>query len=214
MNTPPIVAAFVTRPPALTTDYSQTSWHAALPHSLSRTWQGGFCPKPLHTTARLLWTPTDLWIGFSCGYSELDMDEQCDPTQERPSLWERDVCEAFIQSPHEPSERSYKEFEVAPTGQWLDVAVRTPREDVDWDWHGGIQTAAEIAEPKRCWRAVLKIPFAALGRAPQPNDTWRANLFRISRHEGERQFMAYAPTLTEQPDFHQPEKFVSLQFAA
>ena len=214
MKTTPIVAAYVSQPPALTTDYAQKSWQAATPLSLARNWQGAFSPKPLHTTARLIWTNTDLWIGFTCGYSELDMDAECDAAQERAELWERDVCEAFIQSPAEASEHSYKEFEVAPTGQWLDVAVHTPREQVDWAWNGGIETSAVVVEATRRWRAVLKIPFAALGGPPQAGDEWRANLFRISRHAGERQFLAFSPTLTEQPDFHQPSRFVPLRFEA
>ena len=110
--------------------------------------------------------------------------------------------------------QSYKEFEIAPTGQWLDVAIRTPRTDVDWEWNGGIKTVAEIIETTKRWRAVIVIPFAALGGAPKVGDEWRANLFRISRHAGERQFLAFSPTMTEQPDFHQPSRFVSLQFIA
>ena len=214
MKTTAIVAAYATHAPALTTDFSQTSWQAATPFSLARNWRGEFSPKGLHTTARLLWTDTDLWIGFTCGYSELDMDAEFDTRQERAELWERDVCEIFIQSPHETSQVSYKEFEVAPTGQWLDVAIATPRQDVDWQWDGNIQTKAEIIEATRRWRAVLVIPFAGLGGAPRAGDDWRANLFRISRHTGERQFLAFAPTFTEQPDFHQPAKFVPLLFAA
>jgi hypothetical protein len=210
----PILAAYVQQPPALTTDFAQLSWQAATPFSLARTWHGQHIPKELHTTARLLWTDSDLWIGFTCGYTELDVDAECDPQLERPQLWKRDVCEAFIQSPHEASALSYKEFEIAPTGQWLDVAVRQPRVNVDWEWNGGIQTAAEIFEKKRCWRAVLAIPFAALGGKPQANDNWRINLFRVSRHQGERQFLTYSPTYTEQPDFHQPDKFVPLRFVA
>jgi hypothetical protein len=37
--------------------------------------------------------------------------------------WRGDVCEAFIRSPLEPHERIYKEFEVAPSGQWCDLLV-------------------------------------------------------------------------------------------
>ena len=110
MKITPIVAAHVTQPPALTTDFAQTSWQAAIPHSFARHWPGEFSPKPLHTTARLIWTNDELWIGFTCGYSELDVDDEFDLTQERAELWERDVCEAFIQSPHETSELSYKEI--------------------------------------------------------------------------------------------------------
>jgi hypothetical protein len=62
------------------------------------------------------------------------------------------------------------------------------------------------------WRAVLRVPFSAFGGAPTAGDVWRANLFRISRVHGVRQFLACAPTGTPVPDFHVPAAFVPLKF--
>ena len=58
----------------------------------------------------------------------------------------------------------------------------------------------------------MAIPFSAFEIAPQVGDEWEANLFRISRLNGVRQFLAYSPTLTEKPNYHVPEKFVKLKF--
>jgi hypothetical protein len=60
----------------------------------------------------------------------------------------------------------------------------------------------------------MAIPFAAFGRQPELGEIWSANLFRISRFYGERQFLAFSPTYTEQPSFHVPERFVNLHFVA
>lgn len=207
-----LIAPYRQLAPPMAPVFEATPWRDVPVASIERTWRGDPAPAGLATTARLLWTPEALWIGFSCGYTELDMDEPADPAVERHGLWERDVCEAFIQSPDEPTRASYKELEVAPTGQWFDVAIRTPRVDVDWTWNSGLETAATIDQRAREWRALVRLPFDALGRRPSQGETWRANLYRIGRVEGVRYFLAYAPTGTVTPDFHVPERFASLVF--
>lgn len=193
-------------------DFAHPAWRDAVVAPLATTWRGDAAPALLGTTARLAWTPEDLWIGFECAYTELDADADPDASHERHELWERDVCEAFVQSPREPSQASYKEFEVAPTGQWLDVAVRQPRHDVDWQWNSGLRTFATIDPGTGVWRAVMAVPFAAFGGAPRAGERWRINLFRIGRLAGVRQYLALAPTGTNAPDFHVPACFVPLEF--
>jgi hypothetical protein len=212
METLEISVFYQPAPPPLTADFTHLTWQQTVPISLSQNWRGEPAPAELHTTARVLWTAEHLWCGFECGYTELDIDVQFDVRQERHALWERDVCEAFIRSPLEPSPVAYKEFEIAPTGQWFDVAIRQPRLDVQWDWQSGMLTAATIDKGARVWRAVMALPFVAFGAPPNPGDCWHANLYRISRLNGERQFLAFAPTLTEKPDYHVPERFAKLRF--
>lgn len=197
---------------ALSCDWARRPWPEAVPAPIVRTWRGDAAAPELDTTARVAWTPTYLCVGFECAFTELDIDTDVDVDVERCGLWERDVCEAFVRSPHEPRADSYKEFEVAPTGQWCDLAIHRPRVDVDWLWRCGLQTAAEIDEPGHAWRALMRIPFAAFGAPPHAGDVWHANLFRISRRHGVRQYLAYAPTGTPAPDFHVPERFVPLVF--
>jgi hypothetical protein len=208
----PVRASLAAAPPPLAADFGHPAWRRAEPCSLDRLWNGDPAPAALATTARLLWTPADLWIGFECGYSELDIDAEADTSVERVALWDRDVCEAFIWHPREPGPDSYKEFEVAPTGQWCDLTIRRPRVDVDWRWNSGMETAAAIDAGSAVWRAVMRLPFAAFDGAPGPGDAWRVNLFRISRVKGVRHYLAYAPTGTSTPDFHVPACFVPLVF--
>lgn len=193
-------------------DFSHPAWQAVEVASLAYTWRGDTAPAALRTTARMAWTPDELWVGFECAYTELDVDVRPHCTVERHGLWERDVCEAFIQSPQEGSASSYKEFEVAPTGQWFDAAIRRPRLDIDWEWNAGLRSFAAIDHERGVWRAVMAVPFAAFGGAPTPDRPWRINLFRVSRLDGVRQHLAFAPTGTDAPDFHVPGCFVPLQF--
>jgi hypothetical protein len=208
----PVVASLATAPP-LAADFGHPVWRLAAPLVLDCSWSRDLAPAALATTARLLWTAADLWVGFSCAYTELDIDADADPDLERHALWERDVCEIFVRSPREPHAASYKEFEVAPTGQWCDLAIHRPRVDVDWRWQSGMRTAAAIDAASSTWHAVMAVPFAAFGVTPAVGDRWHVNLFRIARVRGVRYYLAYAPPGTPTPDFHVPEAFVPLLFA-
>jgi hypothetical protein len=92
----------------------------------------------------MVWSDAGLSIGYECRYTELDVDEEFNVSEERHALWDRDVCEAFIRSPLEPHPRSYREFEVAPTGQWCDLLVDRSRMWHDWEWRSGMATLARI----------------------------------------------------------------------
>ena len=106
--------------------------------------------------------------------------------------------------------RADRQFEVAPTGQWVDLRINRVDVTHDWQWKSGMKTAAQIDETH--WRVAMAIPFAAFGITPQVGDAWDANLFRVSCVNGERQFLAYSPTFTDAPSFHVPERFVKLSF--
>jgi alpha-galactosidase len=212
MNEPVIKAAFLPTRFPLDTRFSAPHWRAAPPLVIDRDWRGEAAPPELSTVARVVRTQDELVFGFECGYTELDVDAEFDAAEERYALWDRDVCEAFVRSPLEPAEHVYKEFEVAPTGQWCDLRVDRAQGLKDWEWRSGLRTASEISEAEGVWRVAMAIPFAAFGVTPQAGDEWRANLFRISRLGGERQYLTLSPTHTERPNFHVPAAFVGLRF--
>ncbi|MDX2044113.1 MAG: carbohydrate-binding family 9-like protein [Acidobacteriota bacterium] len=206
-----IVAAYHFSP-ELSTNFNHECWRQASLLIINHNWQGNLAPQELHTTARVLWNEQELLIGFECGYTELDVDDMFNVNEERHALWDRDVCEAFVRSPIEPHEKYYREFEVAPTGQWCDLLVDRSVMWHDWEWKSGLRTVSEIVEAEKIWRVVMAIPFSAFGCLPKAGDIWHGNLFRISRLNGERQYLTYSPTLTEKPNFHVAEKFVPLRF--
>jgi hypothetical protein len=208
-----IIAVLQVSTPPLDTDFTNDYWRRAPALPINRTWRGDQAPPELLTTALALWTADELWFGFECSYTELDMDTKFDLHQERHALWNRDVCEAFVRSPLEPEERIYKEFEVAPTGQWCDLKVDRARLEHNWQWQSGMRTAAEIDENAKVWRATMAIPFEAFGARPGQGERWQGNLFRVSRFNGERLYLALSPTLTPSPNFHAPERFIDLVFA-
>ncbi len=109
--------------PELTTNFAGECWQRARRLPITHNWRGDFAPAKLATTAMVLWSEQEILFGFECSYTELDVDDEFDVNEERHALWDRDVCEAFVRSPIEPHEKHYREFEVAPTGQWCDLIV-------------------------------------------------------------------------------------------
>lgn len=217
MSASEIIAVFNAQP-QVNTDFSGQIWQSAQPLAIKHNWRGEAAPADLRTEVRVLWSELELIFGFECGYTEIDADDEFDLTEERHALWDRDVCEAFIRSPIEPHDKYYREFEIAPTGQWCDLLVELSptgeRMWHDWKWRSGMRTIGEINQSENIWRAVMAIPFSAFGCRPEPQDVWQANLFRISRLNGERQYLTLSPTFTEQPNFHVAERFVELRFIA
>jgi hypothetical protein len=133
-------------------------------------------------------------------------EERYDMQQQNGSLWDRDVVEAFINA--DPQDlRHYTEFQIAPTNEKLDLALRLPERD--FAWSSGFQSAVKIDEKARVWTCEMRIPMRALSATkPQVATRWRLNLFRCDR--AQKAFLAWNPTLAG--SFHVPEKFGFLQF--
>jgi hypothetical protein len=204
--------------PQLSVNFQDECWGRADRLTIDRLWSGAEAPIELKTVAMVVWSEQEILFGFECGYTELDMDEIFDVNEERYALWDRDVCEAFVRSPIEPHDRHYREFEVAPTGQWCDLIVERSETGAsllaNWQWRSGMRTASAISESEKIWRVAMAVPFRAFGIKPDVGAVWSANLFRIGRYNGERQYLAYSPTLTPAPSYHVPERFVGLRFSS
>src|SRR5205807_1247945 len=130
-----------------------------------------------------------------------------DTVGETNGLWNWDVAELFIGSDFQ-NIRRYKEFEVSPQGEWidLDVDLALPHHEVGWTWNSGFQVAARIDRKRNIWYAAMRIPFAALDRrAPVAGNTFRANLFRSQGPPERQHTIAWKAPMSE--TFHVPERF-------
>ena len=129
-------------------DFSENVWQRAEKAVITKCWSGAPAPPTRFAEARLLATGEALWGRFDCAQHEpFVVSENPDLTREAARLWERDVCEIFIAPDINEPER-YFEFEVAPTGEWLDYAVHQlpDRRETDTGYHSGIRTAAKICQ--------------------------------------------------------------------
>jgi len=185
-------------------------WRKAVPVVFFSDWQGKNPDRGLQTEVRALWTRQTLYLRFECHYRELHVFADSDPNGRRDHLWDRDVVEAFLQpDPAEP--RSYKEFEVSPNGFWIDLDIsRAGGKDLE----SGMQRSVWLDEKSHTWAAELAIPIKSLTGKFDPAAVWRANFYRVEGTREPRTYLAWQPTRTPQPNFHVPEAFGKLRFAA
>jgi predicted TIM-barrel fold metal-dependent hydrolase len=190
---------------APTGDLSQPDWSRATPVWLEYQSADVTARPQISTRVRALWSDRFLYLGYEAPYTTLTTFEP-PQREERLGLWDRDVLEAFIGSdPERPNH--YTEFEVAPTGEKLDLILKLPEKD--FAWSSGFDAPVRVDPARRVWSTVMRIPLAALGdRPPRPGTRWRINLYRCDRAHGA--FLAWRPTLA--PSFHVPERFGTLEF--
>lgn len=210
MTDPRLTINFTEDEPELTDLLETGPWGEVV--TIDKYWSGEAAPDGRHFSARLLWSKQAFIIRFDAASDEaLVISSDPDTTSKVIGLWDNDVCEVFV-APDRNEPRRYFEFEVAPTGEWLDVAIDlTSGERVpDWNYHSGMEAAAKI-EDGRVLMAI-KIPWEGFGKRPEPGDIWLGNIFRCVGKDPDRGYLAWQPTLTETPNFHVPRAFGEFQF--
>ncbi len=159
------------------------------------------------TEVRSRWTKDKLYFLFICPYEQLHLKQAPNTRQETNELWNWDVAEVFVGSDFADIKR-YKEFEVSPHGEWidLDVNLHNPHHEDGWKWNSGFEAAARINEQKHIWYGAMRIPFAAIdARPPQPGNTLRINLFRSQGPPAHLHEITWQPPMSK--TFHVPEHF-------
>ena len=197
----------------LRADLDNSAWASAAAICLTRYWSGEEAPAERHAEARILWSEEALAVRFMCRQSEpLIVSPNPQTNKKAIGLWDRDVCEFFVApDPSEPNR--YFEFEAAPTGEWLDLAIYlTPHgRETDWDFHSGMSVAARVTKDQIL--IAMRIPWNDWSHKPQRGERWRANFFRCAGSGKERGYISWEPTRTAQPNFHVPQAFGWLLFA-
>ncbi|MEP6923146.1 MAG: carbohydrate-binding family 9-like protein [Pyrinomonadaceae bacterium] len=193
-------------------DFKHKIWCQAENVSLMKYWSGALAPLERRATARLLWTNSALMARFDCQQHEpfvINQNPQTDVEAEK--LWERDVCEIFV-APDKNKSEKYFEFEVAPTGEWLDYAVTQLSDcrEIDTNYDSGVKTTTQIFE--NSFSLIFRIEWEAFGKKPKIGDEWLGNLFRCIGTGTTRGYLAWQPTLTLEPNFHVPQAFGTLKF--
>jgi hypothetical protein len=188
-------------------------WLKSKPIQIMRYWSGKEAPASRHAEARIVWSDESLGVRFVCAQKEpLIVNPNPQLEKKTMGLWDRDVCEIFI-APDPEQPNRYFEFEAAPTGEWIDLAIHvTPaRRETDWEFHSGMTAAARVAADRIT--IAMHIPWDDWIHKPQRGERWRVNLFRCVGAGVERGYLAWQPTLTPEPAFHVPEAFGWLTFA-
>jgi hypothetical protein len=200
------VANFVDRESAPDTDPASGFWLGA-----SRVIaEGDFYGHPIagHRTEILLqWTPLNLYLLFVCPYQELNLKPNPDFKAETYELWNWDVAEVFIGDDFK-NIRRYKEFEVSPQGEWvdLDVNLDNPPHEVGWVWQSGCEVAGRIDADRKTWYGYMRIPWEAIDNRPAAaGNELRINFYRCQGSDPDRKYITWRPV--HRASFHTPESF-------
>ncbi len=197
---------------ALSTDSTSPFWRAAGAVYADKAPYGQSQPR-YRTEIRSRWTERNLYFLFVCPYETLYLKPSPSTSTETNQLWDWDVAEVFIGSDFQ-NIRRYKEFEISPQGEWvdLDIDLSKPHHEDGWTWNSGFTVAARIDPVAKIWYGAMRIPFEALqSHAPAVGDRFRINLFRSQGPPPHRVEVVWQATMSH--TFHTPEKFGLLRLA-
>lgn len=193
-------------------DLKNEKWERASRVKVKSLWSGQRAPKTRRFEARMLWSNTTLYVRFDANQGEPPVINKFPRLDRKASrLWERDVCELFI-APDRSSPQKYFEFEIAPTGEWVDLQI----EHVDGERRTNdnyvslMQTMSSISHDLMVM--AFKVDWRELGAKPEAGDIWLGNLLRCVGKGPTRGYLSWSATRTEVPNFHVPEKFGEFVF--
>ena len=166
-------------------------------------------PTPNHRTEiRALWTDKNLYFLFTCPYEQLNLKPNPSKDTETNQLWNWDVAEVFIGTDFERI-RSYKEFQVSPQSEWVDLYIdrEKPWPEGGWKWNAeGFKVLAKVDEPGKVWYGEMRIPIASVDqRPPKVGTEMRINFYRLQGATSDRKGIAWQPTGAR--SYHVPEAF-------
>jgi hypothetical protein len=104
------------------------------------------------TEVRSRWTPKNLYFLFSGQFESMRLRDEVSRTAETYGIWEYDVVEVFIG--HDLDKIAfYKEFEVTPQEEWVDLDVDRSggTQAVDWKWNSGFHARTWIDYDRKIW---------------------------------------------------------------
>jgi hypothetical protein len=206
---------YAPRPPELNTDPQSPTWSAAASTSITKDCTHQFDYPQLKTEVRGFWTDSDLYLLFISPYKELNLWLPADNSKDRLKLWDRDVVEFFLGDDW-TNIRHYREFEIAPTGDWVDLAIDLDHDSYGAEWNSGWQRQGRIDEKNHIWYAAARVPLSSVSDSRVKDGTkWRVNLYRIDGlgPDSQRHFMCWQETCVVNRDpNHVPEHFGTLIF--
>jgi hypothetical protein len=196
--------------PQLDTNPMSSFWRGSEPIYMESDALGKAEPK-YRTEIRTRWTKQNLYILFVCPYEELNLKPNPNTSAETNELWNWDVAEAFIGADFKNIKR-YKEFEISPQGEWVDLDIDLGRRhnDSGWKWNSNFEVSSTIDKAAHVWYGAMRIPYASIDSRPAvAGNTLRINLFRCQGPASSRHYIAWRAPMRD--SFHTPERFGTLK---
>ncbi len=197
---------------ALTADPSSPNWKDVPGVVTSHDRYGKPVPNA-RTEIRSQWTNNHLYFLFISQFEGMRLTANPSKTQESWGIWDYDVVEVFIGHDLERI-HLYKEFEVTPQDEWVDLDVDKQRKgrEIDWLWNSHFRFKTRTDNDKKLWICEMQIPWPAIDpRPPKPANELRLNLYRIEGSDPNRKYITWRPV--NSPSYHTPEAFGRLRLA-
>ena len=194
--------------PSLSADPHSAFWRGVPPTIADSDAMGRPAPG-YRTEIRSRWTDKNVYFLFVCPYAEMHLKPNPVSNAETNELWNWDVAEVFIGSDFKNIKR-YKEFEISPQGEWVDLDIDRdrPRPEDGWLWNSGFRVKARIDAKKKIWYAEMQIPVQAVdSRPPQSGNEFRINFYRSQGPSPQE--IAWQPTHSR--TFHVPSAFGTMR---
>jgi hypothetical protein len=163
------------------------------------------------TEIRSRWTDKNLYFLFVSNFDSTHLRPEHTPGKETWGLWDYDVVEVFIgwdlKNIH-----LYKEFEVSPRDEWVDLDVdkNNKAKMVDWLWNSNFRFKSHVDQGRKVWVCEMQIPWSSIETRPvKAGNELRLNLYRIEGAPPNRKFIAWQPVMNE--SYHTPERFGRLR---
>ncbi len=193
----------------LTADPNSAFWKAAKPIFAAGDTMGKIVPGH-RTEIRSRWTADNVYFLFICPYQELYPKPNPVTDKETNQLWDYDVAEVFVGWDYKNVHR-YKEFEVSPQGEWVDLDIDRDHAlpQGGWLWNSGFKVKTRIDREAKVWYGEMQIPWKSIDeRAPKPGNDLRVNFYRM-QGPPVRKMISWQPTHSS--TYHVPEAFGTLK---
>ena len=186
---------------------SDPIWSGIPEHLISTDWKGDLSHSSRHFHFQLGWNMTFLFVRYRAQRNaECVIASRPNLAVKTLGLWDRDVCEIFV-APALGTTDSYFEFEIAPTGEWVDLKISFEGErritDTSYESNGLFDSESQGDEDLM----MISIPWKSVDFTPSLGKTIKGNVFRCTGSDPNRGYLALWPTRSECPNFHVPEAF-------
>lgn len=191
-------------------DPGAAQWKKA-PRVVTTTGRFGEEVPGARTEIRSFWTAGHLYFLFISKYDSLYLKPDPGTAKETWGLWEYDVVEVFLGHDYK-NINLYKEFEVSPQNEWVDLDVdhAAKGKPVDWLWNSNFTFKSRVDKEAKIWYCEMRIPWASLDPGkPAVGREYRLNLYRIEGGPKPRKYMAWSAVNAE--SYHTPERFGTLR---
>lgn len=185
-------------------------WNAAEWQPIDKQWNGSASDPQWETAFASRWTDQFVYFAFRTHFFRITVANRPVTQARTHELWAKeDVVEIFL-APDVAAISHYKEFELSPSGQWIDIEIRLEQGYKDFNWSSGMESNSVLNLPRKLWCAEFRIPRVSFAPSvPGLGSEVGLNAYRVELASSLH--LTWSPTLTPKPNFHYPDRFGRLR---